>query len=106
MAHNAIATVPLIDFAPFVEGDRAARQQVAAEIYAACQEVGFMYLRNSGISEDLVDRLFAEAKQFFALPAEVKEQGARSDATNCGYIGFQRERLNPANPWDLKKPSM
>ncbi|HEY9906414.1 MAG TPA: 2-oxoglutarate and iron-dependent oxygenase domain-containing protein [Thermosynechococcaceae cyanobacterium] len=103
MAHSAISTVPLIDFAPFVEGDRAARQQVAAEIYAACQEVGFMYLRNSGISEDLVDRLFAEAKQFFALPAEVKEQGARSDATNCGYIGFRRERLNPANPWDLKE---
>lgn len=103
MTSTSIATIPLIDFAPFTTGDGSDRQRVAAEIYTACHEVGFMYLRNSGIPPALSDRLFAETRRFFDLPAEVKEQGARSDATNCGYIGFQRERLNPSNPWDLKE---
>ena len=100
---TSIATIPLIDFAPFVTGNVGDRQRVAQEIYAACHEVGFMYLRNSGIPSALSDRLFAETRRFFELPTEVKGQGARSDATNCGYIGFQRERLNPSNPWDLKE---
>jgi isopenicillin N synthase-like dioxygenase len=99
----SIATIPLIDFAPFIHGDRHDRQRVAQEIYTACHEVGFMYLLNAGIPAALTDRLFAVTQEFFNLPAGVKQQHPRSDATNCGYIGVRQERLNPRNPGDLKE---
>ena len=95
--------IPVIDFAPFIQGNAADRQSVAHQIYEACHEIGFMYLRHHGIPQLLLEQLLAQAKQFFDLPATVKEQVARSDETNCGYIGLQKERLNPANPWVLKE---
>ncbi len=103
-------TIPIIDFAPFTHGDSTAKQRVVDEIYTAFTEIGFMYLR-CGISEYLLDRLFTQVKQFFALPESAKEQIARTDRsaklspqTNCGYIGLEKERLNPQNPpGDLKE---
>ncbi len=95
--------IPVIDFAPFLEGTAAEKQAVVEQIYAACHEVGFMYLRNIGIPESLLADLLNQSKQFFDLPIEVKEQLARSNETNCGYVGLQKERLDPKNPWDLKE---
>jgi isopenicillin N synthase-like dioxygenase len=98
-----LTQIPIIDFAPFIQGDAAARQKVAQQIYAACHEIGFMYLRNSGISKLLLDRLLIQSQQFFDLPVAQKEQVARSPETNCGYVGFQKERLDAAKLWDLKE---
>jgi len=95
-------SIPVIDFAPFTHGNSTEKQKVVNEIYTACTEVGFMYLQ-CAIPQSLVDRLFTQVKQFFALPICVKEQVARSPQTNCGYIGLEQERLNPQNPGDLKE---
>ena len=63
-----------------------------------------MYLKNSGISSSLIDQIFTETKQFFALPLSVKDQLAWSDEfSNRGYVGVERECLNPDNPGDLKE---
>jgi len=35
------AAVPIIDIAPFVHGDRAAREIVIAAVKRACEQVGF-----------------------------------------------------------------
>ncbi len=96
--------IPVIDFAPFISGDANWRKVVAGQIYEACHEIGFMYLKNPGISPILVDKLLVEIKQFFALPLEVKNQLAWSDEfSNRGYIGVERERLDPDKPGDLKE---
>jgi isopenicillin N synthase-like dioxygenase len=95
--------IPVIDFAPFLQGGQADQQAVAEQIYAACRDLGFMYLSNHGIPQSLLDQLLRQSKLFFDLPTEVKEKVARSPKTNCGYIGFQKERLNPSQPGDLKE---
>jgi len=41
--------IPLIDFDPFLNG----REEVALEIGDACRNVGFFYLSNHGVSQDL-----------------------------------------------------
>ncbi len=46
--------IPIIDFAPFTEGNATEKQAVVEQIYAACHQVGFMYLRNIGISRSLL----------------------------------------------------
>lgn len=95
--------IPIIDFVSFSQGRTTAQQKVVQEIYRACQEVGFFYLTNHGISQELVDQLLSQSQIFFSLPETVKNQVARSHHTNCGYVGFQKEKLNPLNPWDLKE---
>jgi isopenicillin N synthase-like dioxygenase len=96
-------TIPEIDFGPFLTGDMEAKQAVARQLYAACHEVGFLYLINHGMSQGDLDMLFAAAQSFFALPADQKQQVARSPETNCGYVGLASENLNLQRPKDWKE---
>lgn len=95
--------IPIIDFAPFIEGDFANKQTVARQMYQACQRFGFMYLKNYGLSAEQVSQILGQMQQFFALPEEVKTQVLRSPETNCGYVPIAGERLNPKRPGDLKE---
>ncbi len=101
---NDYLEIPVIDFAPFVSGDADSQHAVASQIYQACHEIGFMYLKNPGIAHTLIDRAFTQTQQFFALPLTLKNQLAWSDEfSNRGYVGIERERLNPDKPGDLKE---
>ncbi|MCA1991183.1 MAG: hypothetical protein LDL41_03930, partial [Coleofasciculus sp. S288] len=61
-------------------------------------------LKNVGISSTLIDQVFTQTQQFFALPLDVKNQLAWSNAySNQGYVGIERERLDPNQPGDLKE---
>lgn len=96
--------IPVIDFAPFIQGNDSAREGVAHQIYQACHEIGFMYLKNSGISLSLIEKTLSQAKQFFSLPIEAKTQLSWADeVSNRGYVGMERERLDPDKPGDLKE---
>ena len=104
LLHTTLVEIPVIDLEPFSRGEADSRQAIAYQIAQACKEIGFMYLKNSGLSSSLVDQLFIQTKQFFALPLSVKNQLAWSDEfSNRGYVGVERERLNPDKPGDLKE---
>ena len=99
-----LVQIPVIDFKPFIRGDAVARHAVVQQIYQACHEIGFLYLKNPGTSQDMIDELFTQAKHFFDLPYSVKHQLAWSDSfSNRGYVGVERERLDPDKPGDLKE---
>ncbi|MBV9935839.1 MAG: 2-oxoglutarate and iron-dependent oxygenase domain-containing protein, partial [Actinobacteria bacterium] len=55
--------VPVIDVSGGAE-------TVAAEIDAACREVGFFYVVGHGVDPALLTKLDGLAREFFALPAE------------------------------------
>ncbi|BAY09914.1 isopenicillin N synthase family dioxygenase [Calothrix sp. NIES-2098] len=95
--------IPVINLAAFSQ-DNTTKQTVVKEIYQACHEIGFMYLQNHGISQEIIEQAFAQTQSFFNLPLAVKQQLAWSDEfSNTGYVGIERERLNPDNPGDLKE---
>ncbi|WP_375511716.1 isopenicillin N synthase family dioxygenase [uncultured Nostoc sp.] len=99
-----MVTIPIIDLTAFTNGNTITRQNIIKQIYQACHEIGFMYLQNSGISKDLIRQVFAYSKSFFNLPLEVKQKQAWSDEfSNTGYVGLERERLDPNKPGDLKE---
>lgn len=101
---RTLVQIPVIDFQPFLTGDAAAQHAVAQQIYQACHEIGFLYLKNFGISPQLLAELFVQTKEFFNLPHEVKQQVAwNNELSNRGYVGIERERLDPAKPGDLKE---
>ncbi|MEL7076408.1 MAG: 2-oxoglutarate and iron-dependent oxygenase domain-containing protein [Cyanobacteria bacterium J06582_2] len=98
------AKIPIIDFAPFKGGDVSIRQAIATEVYRACHETGFMYLKNIGIDPDLIAKTMMRSQQFFDLPLTEKNKLAWSnEITNHGYVGIERERLDESKPGDLKE---
>lgn len=96
--------IPIVDFQPFVSGDSYGQERVAQDIYQAYHAVGFMYLKNHGVPTDLLERVFQESQRFFDLPLDIKQELAWTEAfSNRGYVGMQRERLNPQRPGDAKE---
>ena len=98
------ASIPVVDFSKFLSTSPTYRQQVVQEIFQACHSVGFLYLSNYGIPTSVIEQTFEQSRIFFELPLAQKQQLAwSSECSNCGYIGIERERLNEAQPGDLKE---
>jgi isopenicillin N synthase-like dioxygenase len=74
--------IPVIDIAPFLSGDPAGSRAVAEAVRQACEGIGFFTITGHGVPESLVDRLDADARDFFALPIEEKLKVRKPDGTN------------------------
>ena len=65
-------TLPVIDLAPFSSSDTTRSEAVVQSISEACESTGFFYVANHGVPQSIIDRTFAEAARFHALPLERK----------------------------------
>jgi isopenicillin N synthase-like dioxygenase len=70
------SSVPVIDLAPWLDGDEAGRAAVAAQVDAALQSVGFFLITGHGVPDELRARVRSQARAFFALPREAKQRYA------------------------------
>ncbi len=78
--------VSVIAIAPFIEGSPEGKQQVAAQVTAACQSIGFLTVVGHGVSQDLIDTMYGISKPFFDLPLEGKmKTGSPSPDVVRGY---------------------
>src|SRR5580658_3841454 len=85
----------VIDLSGLGSGDPAALRRVAAELGRACRETGFFYIRNHGVTDELVSGLFNVSRAFFAAPAAAKDDLAITRSPhNRGYVGLAGESLN------------
>ncbi|EIE18553.1 Clavaminate synthase-like protein, partial [Coccomyxa subellipsoidea C-169] len=57
-------------------------------LHAACRDVGFFYVVNHGVPASVTDGVLQEARQWFNMPAEVKQQIALGPETS--YRGYQQ----------------
>ncbi|KAH8646173.1 hypothetical protein BX600DRAFT_519020 [Xylariales sp. PMI_506] len=64
--------IPVVDIGRIYSEDLADRQAVANEISDICKKVGFMYIKNHGISQELIDEIFRISREYHAQPSEVK----------------------------------
>lgn len=96
--------IPVIDFGPFLHGDEMDRRRVAAAMRQASAELGFFYLANHGLPQEVLSRSFKASADFFALPEDAKMEVAWQNASsNRGYVAVRRERLDASKPGDLKE---
>jgi isopenicillin N synthase-like dioxygenase len=65
----AARMIPIIDYGPYFAGAPGA---LAANVAHACENVGFFYALNHGVSDDTIGRAFAASRRFHALPLEQK----------------------------------
>lgn len=84
-AHAARAQIPVIDFGPFFGGRSDALPQLARQVTAACESIGFFYMRGHGVAEQLITRTFAASRRFHALPLAEKLK-LKLDQYNVGYL--------------------
>ncbi|RDV13816.1 isopenicillin N synthase family oxygenase [Pontibacter diazotrophicus] len=96
--------VPSLDLADFTSGDAERRARFVNQLSDAYQNIGFIALRNHGLSDELTQRLYAATKAFFALPDEVKQQYEVPElAGQRGYVGKGKEHAKGRNTGDLKE---
>jgi hypothetical protein len=72
----AVATeqVPILDLAPYLNGETGAREQAAADLRHLQENLGYYYVVNHGVPVDLTERTFEKAEAFFALPEDEKRK--------------------------------
>ena len=96
--------IPIIDISPLSIGDVAGTESVAQQIGAACRGIGFFYIVGHGISNVLLENVFAESAAFFAQPSDEKRKVLYSaQSGNRGYVPMKGEALDPSKPSDLKE---
>ncbi|MBS1775237.1 MAG: isopenicillin N synthase family oxygenase [Bacteroidetes bacterium] len=96
--------IPVVNLADFTSGDSARKQNFINQLGKAYEEVGFVAVKNHGISDDLIADLYAYVQQFFALPqASKKSYEIPELAGQRGYTSFGREHAKGYDAPDLKE---
>ncbi len=96
--------IPSVDLAGFLTGDETRKKNFVNELGRAYEDVGFVAVKNHGISEDLIADLYKYVQQFFAQPTEVKLKYEKKElAGQRGYTSFGREHAKGFDAPDLKE---
>lgn len=96
--------IPSVDLSDFVSGDAARKQAFVQQLGHAYEEIGFVAVKNHNFSDELRERLYAEVKNFFALPEEIKRKyEIEGLGGQRGYTSFGREHAKGSPAPDLKE---
>ena len=82
---EAAAKIPVIDYGPYFAGEPDALARLAEQVRYACENIGFLYVLNHGVPQDVIDRGFAASRRFHALPLEEKLK-LQLNQNNIGYM--------------------
>lgn len=95
--------IPVVDLAEF-SGTPQQKTAFVAALGRAFEEVGFVAVKNHGISAATIEGLYANATAFFGLPQEVKsEYEIAGLAGQRGYTSFGKEHAKGSSAPDLKE---
>ncbi|KAI1098913.1 thymine dioxygenase [Jackrogersella minutella] len=64
--------IPVIDFGEWSKGSANDKKCIAQELTVACRRVGFVYIVNHGVPNDLLEEAFRWSEKLFDLPQEKK----------------------------------
>ncbi len=96
--------IPSVNLADFLSDNPAKKQQFVDQIGKAYEDIGFVALKGHFLDDSLVTELYAEIKNFFALPEEVKQKYEKPEiAGQRGYISFGKEHAKGRKEGDLKE---
>ena len=111
------SSIPILDYS--LATDPTHKPQFISELQHALINVGFLYLSNSSVDQELTDRLVSYIPRFFALPQEEKDKIRMVNSPH--FLGYnsvgseltkgktdQREQVDIATPhvsrWAPGKP--
>ena len=96
--------IPSVDLSDFTEGNKETKAAFVKELGKAYEEIGFVAVKNHGLSDALCNELYAQVKGFFTLSKEEKETyEIEGLAGQRGYVSFGKEHAKNKNEGDLKE---
>lgn len=99
-----MSAIPNVDLRDFVSDDAARKEKFIAEIGAAFEDIGFVALSGHFLSENLVEQLYREIKEFFQLPQATKDAyEIEGIGGQRGYTSFGKEHAKGKKEGDLKE---
>ena len=94
MSASAGSPVPVVDLTPFRHGGAEGKRTVAAQVDAACRDLGFLRVIGHGVPGPVCDGLLSAFAGFFDLPmAEKLRWVVPDESANRGYSWPGKEAL-------------
>jgi len=104
MQDHLFDSIPSLDLAEFLSGDATRKQSFVDELGKAFGQIGFVAIKNHGLSDSLVAELYATFTQFFQQDIEAKMQcNIEGLAGQRGYTPKGQEHAKGRNVGDLKE---
>lgn len=96
--------IPSVDMADYLSGNPMLKEKFVQELGKAYEEYGFVKVKNHGIDQKLIKKLYKRVEQFFGLPTETKTSYENPElAGQRGYTSFGREKAKGSDTQDLKE---
>lgn len=96
--------IPSLDLNDFRAGDAQTRKAFVEALGEAFTNIGFVAVKNHGLTDELTKDLYNVFERFFALPDAVKQNYELSELFGQrGYIGKEKEHAKGRNTGDLKE---
>ena len=96
--------IPSVDLRDFLSGNADKRHDFIQKIGKAYEDIGFVALKGHFLDQDLVDELYAQVREFFSLPYEMKSKyEVQGLAGQRGYTSFGKEHAKGRTTGDLKE---
>jgi isopenicillin N synthase-like dioxygenase len=104
MAEILYDEVPSLDLADFTKGTPDQKKAFVESLGKAYTNIGFVSVKNHGLSDQLTKSLYGTVEKFFRLPDDVKKNYEKEElAGQRGYISKGREKAKGRNTGDLKE---
>lgn len=99
-----MTNIPSVDLADFLSEDPKRKQKFVDELGKTYEEIGFVALKNHFLDDRLVENLYTEVKDFFALPLATKKKYEIDGlGGQRGYVSFGKEHAKGKKEGDLKE---
>jgi isopenicillin N synthase-like dioxygenase len=97
-------SIPVVDLRDFTAGTPEQKQQFVQALGKAYEDVGFVAVKNHGITDELTADLYKYVTEFFSLSTEQKRSYEIPElAGQRGYTSFGREQAKGYDAPDLKE---
>ena len=83
--------IPILDMS--LAKDESTKPAFLKQLLDALLNVGFLYIKNTGINQDLYDRVCEEGIQFFDLPEDEKLRIEMKNAQS--FLGYNKVDRQP-----------
>jgi isopenicillin N synthase-like dioxygenase len=104
MEQALLDEIPSLDLADFTSGDPERKAKFVQEIGKAFNNIGFVAIKNHGLSEELRGKLYEAVQKFFYQPDELKKKYEFPElAGQRGYVGKGKETAKGHSRPDLKE---
>jgi len=94
--------IPVIDISRLGTGTPDAFAAIGAEMLAAAEATGFFYVRNHGVAQTLIDRVFDTSRAFFSADV-AKKRAVTVNPWHRGFIKAGEAKMYAGSRPDLKE---